>query len=296
MMLSAFEIGEKIAIARKMQNLSQAQLAESLAISPQAVGKWERGESMPDIIMFQRLAAALGVDLNYFGDSTPASPTADAPSAEADDETEAPVRSRNWDMSRGNWVDADFSGLSGLAERFSGANIERCQFVGSDLSGLTMKGNNIAHSDFSRSNLKGCSFTSTSFEDDAFTDCDLSKSTFISSSIGNCDLSSANLTDAVFKRCGVRRVKLGGTALTGTAFLSGQLSEAVIDGDVVDCSFEDCTFPRVEFKGATIRNSFFKNCGFKRATFTKCKIDKISYAFLKTCKADLSDVEIIEGQ
>ncbi|MBK6964789.1 MAG: helix-turn-helix transcriptional regulator [Bacteroidales bacterium] len=37
-------------------NVSQAQLAGHLFISPQAIGKWERGESMPDIITLNRLA------------------------------------------------------------------------------------------------------------------------------------------------------------------------------------------------------------------------------------------------
>ena len=59
-------IGNKIAEARKKVNISQAQLAQRLFISSQAVGKWERGESMPDIITFNRLAEILGVDLNYF--------------------------------------------------------------------------------------------------------------------------------------------------------------------------------------------------------------------------------------
>lgn len=40
------KIGNKIAEARKRINISQAQLAERLFISSQAVGKWERGESM----------------------------------------------------------------------------------------------------------------------------------------------------------------------------------------------------------------------------------------------------------
>ena len=59
-------IGNKIAEARKKVNISQAQTAQRLFISSQAVGKWERGESMPDIITFNRLAEILGVDLNYF--------------------------------------------------------------------------------------------------------------------------------------------------------------------------------------------------------------------------------------
>jgi transcriptional regulator with XRE-family HTH domain len=63
------KIGNKITEARKKVNISQAQLAERLFISPQAVGKWERGESMPDIVTFSRLAEILGVDLNYFSEN-----------------------------------------------------------------------------------------------------------------------------------------------------------------------------------------------------------------------------------
>lgn len=64
-------IGNKIVDARKKLNISQAELAENLFITPQAVGKWERGESIPDIITFNRLAKILGVDLNYFSDDFP---------------------------------------------------------------------------------------------------------------------------------------------------------------------------------------------------------------------------------
>ena len=49
MMLQSKSIGNKIAAARKRINLSQAELAQQVSISSQAVGKWERGESMPDI-------------------------------------------------------------------------------------------------------------------------------------------------------------------------------------------------------------------------------------------------------
>ena len=61
-------IGNKIADARKKLSISQAQLAEKLFISAQAVGKWERGESMPDIVTLNKLADILNVDLNYFSE------------------------------------------------------------------------------------------------------------------------------------------------------------------------------------------------------------------------------------
>ncbi|GAB3643351.1 helix-turn-helix domain-containing protein [Spirosoma arcticum] len=62
-------IGSKIAETRKKANLSQLQLAQQVFVSPQAVGKWERGESLPDIVTLTRLSQTLGVDLNYFSES-----------------------------------------------------------------------------------------------------------------------------------------------------------------------------------------------------------------------------------
>ena len=137
-------IGSKIAKARKKINNSQAQLAERLFISPQAVGKWERGESVPDIITFNRLAKVLGVDLNYFSDDFKAEGIETASveplvSLPSDKSSGKQKNKLSWDMSRGNWVDADFSGLKNLHERFSGSNLQRCKFIDSDLSGLLLK-------------------------------------------------------------------------------------------------------------------------------------------------------------
>lgn len=146
-------IGNKIAGARKKINISQAQLAQRLFVSSQAVGKWERGESMPDIITFNRLAEILGVDLNYFSEGlSPVSTelSADEYSEKQTNDTSSPDKkiSRSWDMSHGNWMDADFSGLKNLHEKFSSSNILRCKFVGSDMSGLLLKSNNVHISDF----------------------------------------------------------------------------------------------------------------------------------------------------
>ena len=69
MKVNSKSIGNKIVEARKKINLSQAELAQQISISPQAVGKWERGESMPDISTLNRLAKIFGVDLNYFSES-----------------------------------------------------------------------------------------------------------------------------------------------------------------------------------------------------------------------------------
>lgn len=49
-------IGSNIALQRKRCGLTQAGLAEKLNYSDKAVSKWERGESMPDILTLMQLA------------------------------------------------------------------------------------------------------------------------------------------------------------------------------------------------------------------------------------------------
>src|SRR6187401_530556 len=105
MMLNSKSIGNKIAEARKKNSFSQAELARQVSISPQAVGKWERGESMPDISTLNRLAAILEVDLNYFSDNFQASEKADTyadPDKSLPPPEPKPGKSFdwNWDMSQ----------------------------------------------------------------------------------------------------------------------------------------------------------------------------------------------------
>ncbi|MDR2712372.1 MAG: pentapeptide repeat-containing protein [Clostridiales bacterium] len=294
-MLTTIEIGEKIAVARKLKNLSQAQLAERLTISSQAVGKWERGESMPDIITFHRLAEILGTDLNYFaGEDTIISGTISSGTANDSETPQETSDKTGWNMSGSNWLDADFSGLQGLAEKFSYANIEKCRFVESELAGLVLKGNNIKDSDFSRSNLSNCHFAGANIEHDIFNGSDFSQSVFSKSNVVNCDFSLANLTGAVIKWSNFKKVDLNDTILYKTKFSFGKIIRITFNGEITECSFENCEFMQVIFDGVILRQCFFKNAKLRRAKFINCQADRLTYAFMKNCKADLTDVSIIE--
>ena len=58
------QIGTNIAAHRKRRGMTQAGLAEKLNYSDKAVSKWERGESVPDVVTLMGIAQQLGVTVN----------------------------------------------------------------------------------------------------------------------------------------------------------------------------------------------------------------------------------------
>ncbi len=58
------QIGVNIAAYRKKAQLTQAGLGEKLNYSDKAVSKWERGESIPDVLTLVQLASLFGITVN----------------------------------------------------------------------------------------------------------------------------------------------------------------------------------------------------------------------------------------
>ena len=63
--MNELKIGERIANLRTKNNITQAELAEKLGVTYQAVSKWETGSGYPDITMLPDIADAFGVSLDY---------------------------------------------------------------------------------------------------------------------------------------------------------------------------------------------------------------------------------------
>lgn len=290
--------GIRIATARKAKNLSQAQLAQQLFISPQAVGKWERGESIPDIVTVGKLAHLLGVDLNYFSErsaSTPAPipvalPTERQMSATPMKEPPNPTR----DMSRFKWADADFSGLKDIHEKFSGSLLKNCKFIDSDLAGVLLEHNHMEGCDFRGANLNGSRLRSTHVANTRFNDCGLKEAEFNESVLKGCDFSGADLTDVVVRSSSFQKNTLTQTVLVRTTFRDTDLTDVLFEGTLEDCTFEDCGFTRVTFQNATLHNTFFKSQRLRHIRFIGCTADRLTYEFLKNGKADVSGIVVLE--
>jgi uncharacterized protein YjbI with pentapeptide repeats len=301
-MLNSKSIGHKIAEARKQINLSQAELAKQVSISPQAVGKWERGESMPDIVTLNRLAAMLGVDLNYFSDDfrteAPA-PIANESFVQQPLAVPAPKPKRkfdwNWDMSRGNWTDADFSGLKNLKEKFSASNMKNCKFMEADLSGLVLGSNNIELCDFSASDLRDSKIQSSNLLKNKFNHCSFIDAELLKSNIEKCDFTEADFSGTELSGVNFESNVVKNAVWKFTSFKRTNISNVVFEGTLEDCHFEHCSFYSVSFRDATILNTFFKyNDRFKKVQFVNCKVDKLTYAFLKNNQANLEGVSLLD--
>lgn len=62
--MDQIKIGKFIAMRRKMENMTQVQLAEKLGITDRAVSKWENGRSLPDSSVMLDLCEMLKITVN----------------------------------------------------------------------------------------------------------------------------------------------------------------------------------------------------------------------------------------
>ena len=59
------KVGEQIYLLRKSKGITQSELGERVGVSFQAVSKWERGETLPDVAVLPDLAKVLETTVDY---------------------------------------------------------------------------------------------------------------------------------------------------------------------------------------------------------------------------------------
>ncbi|GAB3914510.1 pentapeptide repeat-containing protein [Mucilaginibacter boryungensis] len=298
-------IGNKIAETRKRANMSQAELAEQLFISPQAVGKWERGESIPDIVTSKRLAEILKVDLNFLTGSVTivdlpnngSSPTEEGASTSRSQESSEIIH-----FSGSNLLESDFAGVIAHNRKFNGSALRGTDFTDADLTGSRFSGSDVCEVNFKGANLTNCVFSAS----------DLSRSCFQKSILTGTEFTSSGMSLTKFTDCEFLNVKLARTDLRKTIFencifetvefKSADLTDLIFDGHhFTNVKFHNTALNGVSFKGATLKNVSFRapyaltNRYYKAIQticFDNAMIDKLTYAALKGIGANLSNVTI----
>lgn len=308
-------IGGKIATARKNANLSQAQLGQQMFISAQAVGKWERGESIPDIVTVSRLAEILGVDLNYFSDNAHSINEASV----SDTHIEPPVvpveaLAQNHARTAARTVHhIHFSGSNLTKSDFAGITARNRTFTGSALRGSNFSQADLAGSKFSSSDMQGCIFDGADLTECTFLALDLSEARFdgamlVGTEISKCGLDRAQFSNVEFSdvkltKADLRKTVFENCVFRAVDFSSSDLSGVNLDGQNFDCvKFHNTGLKGASFKGATLNNVSFRaplavtNRYYKAIqtiNFEGAKMDKLSYAALKGLGVDLSAVAVI---
>ncbi len=308
-------IGSKIANARKKINISQAQLAQSLFISPQAVGKWERGESIPDIITFNRLAEILGVDLNYFSENFPSTGSETAAPAinsndgmeqtiqQVEDHPTSPGREMLTDFSGSALSKSDFAGVAAHKSKFYGSDLRGSDFAGADLSGSSFSGSDLREANFDGANLTDCTFSANSLMDANFDKTILVRTKFSTSGLEGAKFTNAQLIDVKLTNTDLRKTIFENCIFNGVDFTHTDLRKLCLDSQTfIGVKFDKAALNEATFNGATLKNVSFRptyaltnkyHRSIKTICFDGAMMDKLTYASLKGLGADLSKVTTI---
>lgn len=307
-------LGSKITKARKEINMSQAQLAQLLFISPQAVGKWERGESIPDIVRINQLAEIFGVDLNYFSEGFPASEehTAIQAIAAPGEEEEQPQRPepsqrRNRELltnfSGSNLADTDFAGVTAHNRKFRGSALRGSNFAGADLTGSSFTGSDVREANFDGTNLTDCTLSSIDLTGASFRKTILVRTELSKSGLTGAIFADARLVDTRLNMIDLRAAAFENCIFEGVDFTYSDMRGLCLDGQTFNgVKFQKAALNDVTFNGATLINVSFRphfaltNKYYKALQsirFAHARMDKLTYAALKGVGADLSGVIII---
>ncbi len=306
-------IGDKIAKARKKVSLSQAQLAEQLFISPQAVGKWERGESIPDIVTMNKLASILGVDLNYFSENPASAEEERAPkSIHANSDSKQPVQEGDsglqerqllTNFSGSALAETDFAGVSAHKRKFNGSDLHGTDFSCADLTGSLFTGSDISKANFNETNLTDCTFSANNLTGSSFNKTILIRTSFSASDLALAKFSDAKLTEVKLTATDLTKTIFENCTFTDVDFKSSDLSGVCFDGQTfTGVKFDNAALNQASFKGATLKNVSFRPTfaltnryykTLKTINFDGARMDKLTYAALKGVGVDLSNVTAI---
>jgi uncharacterized protein YjbI with pentapeptide repeats len=309
-------IGKKIADARKKINISQAQLAKQLFISPQAVGKWERGESVPDIITVTRVAEILGIDLNYFSenptvanDGKASKETIDGigniqeTSRDSSNLSRSPHRQELTDFNASNLPKSDFAGVIAHKRTFKGSELRGSNFAGADLTGSSFIRSDVGEANFDGTNLTDCTFSAIDLTNGSFNKTILVRTQFSKLGLNGAKFTDVKLIDVKLTMADLRKTIFENCTFDGVDFKSSDLGGICMDGQTfIGVKFDKAALNEVTFKGATLKNVSFRPTSvltnkyyraIKTICFDNAMMDKLTYLALKGMEADLAKVTVI---
>lgn len=196
-------IGDKIAIARKNKNLSQSDVARKVNITPQMVSKWEREESLPDVVMLGKLAEILEVSIFYFyDDKTNVTPI--PKTNEVKQKSRAKLNDHKWkgnDFSNSNLTDLDFAFAKFVECNFAGCDMTKRDLRYAEFMKCTLDDANLVEvqafrTDIIDTSIIGTKFSSSTFDNSDFKNCIFKDCIFV-----NTIFDKTKFKGCIFENC-----------------------------------------------------------------------------------------------
>jgi BTB/POZ domain-containing protein KCTD9 len=158
-----------------------------------------------------------------------------------------------------------------------------------DISNLNLKDSDLKgvivyDGKFNANNLRGSDFSGS----------DLTNSIFKHSDLRDVIFDGANLTGVEFNGVDLKKSSFSGCILDNTEFKASDLGGICFDNQ----TFIGTIFNKSSLKGTTFKNAVFRNISIKHSDFSKAifdgaTMDKLTYAVLKSGKANLTNVTVI---
>lgn len=307
------KLGDKIVHVRKENRMSQAQLAQLLFISPQAVGKWERGESVPDFITINRLSEIFNLDLNYFSENVVSQKDelAIKNSTNITNQTEQKNRgevefsiSENepllMNFSGGALVGTDFAGVIAPNRKFWGSDLKGVDFSEANLTGSSFKNSDVSDGNFEEADLTDCVLSDNNLSGANFNKAVLLRTEFYASDLTQARFTDIKLTDVKMVAGDFRKTVFENCEFDGVDFSSSDMSGLCLDGQLfINVKFDNARLKDTSFKGAALKNVSFRSTfaltnryykTLKSIDFEGAMMDKLTYAALKGAGVDLQNV------
>lgn len=307
------KLGGKIVHIRKENRMSQAQLAQLLFISPQAVGKWERGESVPDFITINRLSEIFNLDLNYFSENG-SSPKDGLPIKNSPDSTNHTEQKNEkeigfsaavnepllTDFSGGAFVGTDFAGVNAPERKFWGSDLKGVDFSEADLTGSSFKNSDLSNGHFEGADLTDCVLSNNNLSGANFNKAVLLRTEFSSSDLTQARFTNIKLTDVKMVAGDLRKTVFENCEFDGVDFSSSDISGLCFDRQLfINVKFDNARLKGISFKGAALKNVSFRSTfaltnryykTLRSIDFEGAMMDKLTYAALKGAGVDLPNV------
>lgn len=301
-------IGDKIAITRKKNNVSQKQLAELITVNYSLLGRWERGESLPSLKALLKISEIFNLDDEYFVEKVylneyiSASETTRPKGRWSQGKVKSSFLERD-DISKVSLINVDFSKGKILNKIFYKFDLSDLDFTKSDMKGSSFKQNKMHRANFRQCNITDCIFinnslNSANFEESILTQThfntsEFNSTVFTSTNFINTNFSRLDLTQAIFKNCEFNGVLFKSVNMSGMCFEGQSFNNVKFDDTVLkDCSFKNAKLINVSFRpDFAIKYRDYKI--LKTLCFDGAIMDSLTYTSLKYAGVTLSDIDLI---